>query len=430
MVEHVARAMKAAGVHRPIIVIGHRGELVQEALGDDYDYAWQREQLGTGHAALMAGHFLRDFNGPVIVAAGDTPLLQPEVFSELFGAHEAAGAKVTVSTSILADPTGYGRLVRDARGNPERIVEHKDATPEERAIKEINVGLYCFDCRTLFRILPALGNANAQGEYYLTDTIGAIHREAGVMAANVFDDPDVTVGVNDRWQLALADKEMRRRILKRHAINGVTLKHIDTITIEADVTISPDTTIESATILAGRTSIGAGCTIGPYSRINDTSVGDGTTIVASYLDSSTVGNEVWIGPYAHLRAHAIVGDRAKIGNFVELKNTHLGVEVKASHLSYLGDSTVGEGTNIGAGTITCNYDGFRKNRTEIGSEVFVGSHSTLIAPLTIGSGAMIAAGSVVTHDVPDDAAAFGRARQENKEGWAAKRRDRNAGGKS
>jgi bifunctional UDP-N-acetylglucosamine pyrophosphorylase/glucosamine-1-phosphate N-acetyltransferase len=420
MVEHVARAMKAAGVARPIIVIGHGGELIQEALGNGYDYAWQREQLGTGHATLMAKEFLVDHVGPVIVAAGDTPLLQPEIFSDLFSAHLLAGAAVTLSTSILSDPKGYGRVVRDGAGKPTKIVEDKDATDEERAIHEINVGLYCFDCDTLYRILPTLSNANAQGEYYLTDMLEAVRSEGGALTAKVFDDPDVTVGVNDRWQLALADKEMRRRILKKHAVNGVTLKDIDSISIEVDVVIGPDTVVEPGTILAGRTQIGAGCHIGPFTRIDDTAVGNHTTILASYIASAKVGDDVWIGPYAHIRPKADVGDRAKVGNFVELKNARLDEGAKVNHLSYVGDATIGAATNIGAGTITCNYDGFRKHRTVIGANAFVGSHSTLVAPVTIGSGAIVAAGSVVTQDVPDDAAAFGRARQENKEGWAAR----------
>ena len=424
MVEHVARAMKAAGVGRPVIVVGHAGELVRDVLGDSYDYAWQREQLGTGHATLMAKVLLEAYDGPVVVAAGDTPLLQPEVFLRLVATHMASGAVATIGTSILEDPTGYGRVVRDARCAPTGIVEHKDASDDQKAIREIAVGLYCFDSKTLFRLLPKLQNDNAQGEYYLPDTIHAIHAEGGKLAAQVFNDPDVTVGVNDRWQLAMAEKEMRLRILKRHAVNGVTLRNPDSIFIEADVEIGPDTTIEPGTMLLGKTSIGSACRIGPYSRIFACEIGDHTCVVASYLESARVGKFVWIGPYAHLRPRADVGDRAKVGNFVEIKNARLATEAKVSHLSYIGDAAIGEGTNIGAGTITCNFDGTVKHRTEIGANAFVGSHSTLVAPVTICSGAMIAAGSVITSDVPEDAGAFGRARQENKEGWAERWRNR------
>jgi bifunctional UDP-N-acetylglucosamine pyrophosphorylase/glucosamine-1-phosphate N-acetyltransferase len=418
MVEHVARAMKAAGVARPIIVIGHGGELIQEALGDGYDYAWQREQLGTGHATLMARDFVADHCGPVIVAAGDTPLLQPEIFTDLCAAHVAAGAAMTLSSSIVADPKGYGRIIRDEQGKPARIVEHKDASEGERSICEINVALYCFDCPNLFRILPGLSNDNAQGEYYLPDVLEAIQKEGGVLEAKIFEDPDVIVGVNDRWQLALAEKEMQRRILMRHAVSGVTISSVETIKIDVDVRIGPDTVVEPGTILTGKTSIGAGCRIGPYTRINDTEIGNKTSIVASYVDSAIVGDEVWVGPYAQLRPRAHLANNAKVGNFVEIKNATIDEGAKVNHLSYIGDASVGSAANIGAGTITCNYDGFHKHKTVIGENAFVGSHSTLVAPVTIGAGAIVAAGSVVTNDVPDDAAAFGRARQENKEGWA------------
>ncbi len=420
MVEHVARAMKAAGVERPIIVIGHGGDLIREALGESYDYAWQHEQLGTGHAALMAKDFLVDHKGPVIVAAGDTPLLQAETFVELCEAHQSAKATVTLSTSILEDPKGYGRIVRDDMGNPAKIVEEKDASPEEKAIREINVALYCFDCPTLFSILPSLSNTNAQGEYYLTDVLEVVKNQGGVLAAKIFDDPEITVGVNDRWQLALADREMRLRILKKHALNGVTLGNIDTISIGVDVTIGPDTVIDSATLLVGSTSIGSGCKIGPYTRIENSSIGDRSSIIASYVDRAVVGSEVWVGPYAHLRPKANLADGSKAGNFVEIKNANLGPGAKVNHLSYIGDATVGEETNIGAGTITCNYDGYHKHQTQIGANAFIGSHSTLVAPVRIGTGAIVAAGSVITHDVPDEAGAFGRARQETKEGWAAR----------
>ncbi|MDR3689429.1 MAG: bifunctional UDP-N-acetylglucosamine diphosphorylase/glucosamine-1-phosphate N-acetyltransferase GlmU [Fimbriimonas sp.] len=422
MVEHVARAMKAAGIERPIIVIGHGGELIQEALGDGYDYAWQREQLGTGHAAKMASPLLEGHSGPVIVAAGDTPLLQAEHFSELIETHRESNALITLATSILDNPKGYGRIVRGPGGDPIRIVEDKDANPDQKLINEINVALYCFDCPTLLRILPTLTNSNSQGEYYLTDVIDSVQSEGGKLAAKVYDDPSVIVGVNDRWQMALAAKEMNRRILQRHAVSGVTLLEIDTISIGVDVEIGVDTVIESGTILSGRTSIGKGCLIGPYSKIQNSSIGDGSSVIASYLDRAEVGDEVWIGPYAHLRPHAHLEDGAKVGNFVEIKNATVGKGAKVNHLSYVGDASVGAGANLGAGTITCNYDGHKKSKTKIGEKTFIGSNSTLIAPVTIGDGAFVAAGSVITDDVPNDAGAFGRARQETKPEWAAKRR--------
>ena len=422
MVEHVARAMKAAGIERPIIVIGHGGELIQDALGDAYDYVWQREQLGTGHAALMASPVLAGHNGPVIIAAGDTPMLQASTFEGLIEAHTASKALVTLSSAVIQDPKGYGRIVRGANGDPVKIVEDKDCNPDEKLIDEINVALYCFDCPTLLRILPTLSNSNAQGEYYLTDVIDSVQKEGGKLTAKVFDDPDVIVGVNDRWQLALAAKEMNRRILKKHAVNGVTLLDIDSISVGIDVEIGGDTVLEAGTILVGKTKIGSACVIGPNTKIENSAVGNETSIVSSYIDQAIVGNKVWIGPYAHLRPKANIGDKAKIGNFVEVKNSTFGVGAKANHLAYIGDASVGSEANLGAGTITCNYDGYNKSRTQIGERAFVGSNSTLVAPITIGDGAFVAAGSVITEDVPSDGGAFGRARQVTKEGWAASRR--------
>jgi len=423
MVEHVGRAMKAAGIERPIIVIGHGGELIQEALGDAYQYAWQREQQGTGHAARMAAELIANHDGPVIIAAGDTPMLQSDTFTDLIKSHNEAGAKATMATSILEDPKGYGRIVRDTNGSPERIVEDKDASAAEKLIKEINVALYCFDCQTLLGILPKIKNDNAQGEFYLTDALDLIRSEGGKLEAKIFDDPDIIVGVNDRWQLAMVGKEMGRRILRKHAVNGVTLMDIDSISIEVDVTIGADTILEPGTLLVGKTTIGSGCKIGPYTRIENSTVGNETTIVTSYVDQAEIGNKVWIGPYAHLRPHAELGDKAKIGNFVEIKKSKIAKGAKVNHLSYIGDAEVGEDTNIGAGTITCNYNGYTKSQTIIGAGAFIGSNSTLVAPLKIGDNAMITAGSVVTHDVPEHAAAFGRARQETKEDWARKWRE-------
>jgi bifunctional UDP-N-acetylglucosamine pyrophosphorylase/glucosamine-1-phosphate N-acetyltransferase len=419
MVEHVGRAIRSAGVARPIVVIGHGGETMQSTLGETYDFVWQREQLGTGHAALMAAEALAGYDGPVIVAAGDTPMLQAETFSELLEAHRSAGAVATLASSIVDDPHGYGRIVRDANGGFRQIVEQKDTTDEQRAIREVNAALYIFDSKVLFRILPTLKNSNAQGEYYLTDVLEAIVAEGGVVIAKVFEDPDILVGINDRWQLAQADKEMRRRVIRRHALNGVTFLDIDSVSVGVDVSIGVDTVIEPQTILAGDTAIGNGCRIGPFTRIENSSVGNGTAIVASYLDRVRVGNDVWVGPYAHLRPDADLGNGVKIGNFVEIKKSNLGDGAKVNHLSYIGDATIGERSNIGAGTITCNYDGFVKSRTVIGSDAFVGSQSTLVAPVNIGDGAFVAAGSVITHEVPADAMAFGRARQETKEGRAA-----------
>lgn len=420
MVELVARAMRGAGVTRPVIVIGHGGDKMQETLGDAYDYVWQREQLGTGHAALMAREVLAEVDGPVIVAAGDTPLLDPSTFETLRRVHQESGAVATLASAILEDPHGYGRIVRDEAGEFAKIVEQKDTTDEERKVREVNAALYCFDNATLQRILPTLQNTNAQGEYYLTDVLAAIVTEGGKVVGHVFDDPNILVGVNDRWQLAEAATELQRRILKKHAVNGVTIVDPVTTYIGIDVEVGVDTTIEPNTHLAGKTKVGVGCVVGPNTKIVDSVVGDYTTVLMSYVDKSKVGSGVWIGPYAHLRPKADLADEVRIGNFVEVKNVTMGRGAKANHLSYLGDGSVGAESNIGAGTIFCNYNGFLKNKTVIGERVFVGSNSTLVAPVSLGDGSMVAAGSVITYDIPADAAAFGRARQETKDEWSAK----------
>ncbi len=424
MAELVARAMKQAGVDRPVVVVGHGGDLMIETLGPGFDYAWQTEQLGTGHAALMAAPLFAE-NPPthIIVAPGDTPLLSAEVFRQLADRHVAAGAQCTVATALLTDPTGYGRIVRDDKG-PTKIVEQKDATPEIAAIKEVNAAIYCFETKLLFEILPTLSANNAQGEYYLTDVVSAIRERGLKVEGLVFDDEDILRGVNDRWQLAEASRVLHYRILKQHALAGVTIVDPQTTYIEPDVVIGVDSTIEPGTILEGNTVIGSRSHIGPNTKIQDSSIGHNCTVLMSHLNEATMLDGARCGPYANLRPGAVLGEKVKVGNFVEVKNATLGPNVAVSHLSYIGDGEVGANTNIGAGTIFCNYDGFRKHRTVIGEDAFVGSNSTLVAPLNIGDGAMIAAGSVITRSVDKDVLAMGRARQENKEGWVPEWRQR------
>ena len=421
MVAHVVRALRGAGVERVVVVVGHGGERVQEALGDSVEYAWQREQLGTGHAVRCAAPALEGFDGPVVVASGDTPLVDAATMRALLDAH--AGNDLTVATSVLDDPTGYGRIVRDAAGRPARIVEQKDASDAQKGIEEVNAGLYAFDAGALFRLLPALSNANAQGEYYLTDLVHMAAAE-GLAVGAWSADAATLAGVNDRWQLAEAEAALRRAILRRHATNGVTLRDPATTYVEADVQIAPDATIEHGCHLRVLTTVGSGARIGPNTVLEDAQVGAGAKVQFSVVDRSAVGEGSKVGPYAHLRGGSQVGPNGRIGNFVELKNAQLGERVAAAHLAYLGDASVGPRTNVGAGTITCNYDGFLKHRTTIGADVFVGSQSTLVAPLTLGDGAMVAAGSTITSDLGPGDAGFGRARQETKEGWATRFRER------
>jgi len=424
MAEHIGRALKTLGVEKPILVVGWNGEMLQQSLDpESYLFAWQHEQLGTAHAAIMAIEHLRGMSGNVIVSPGDTPLLDAESLGELVKKHKDSKALATIATFELDDPTGYGRVVRN-ENKVVGIVEHKDATQVERAIREVNSAVYCFDIETLLRLLPQVTNDNAQQEYYLTDVIKMIADEGGVVETQVYPSADIFRGVNDRWQLAEASQVMRMAILKRHALQGVSIVDPQTTFIGADVEIQPETVIHPMTALEGRCRIGAACHIGPQSILVDCQIGDECTVLMSHVNRATMEDGSRCGPYAHLRPKSVVGKRSKIGNFVELKNAQLGEGVSVGHLTYLGDAAVGAGTNVGAGTITCNYDGVNKHPTIVGENVFIGSNSTLIAPVKLGTGSFIGAGSVVTHDVQDDALALGRAKQVEKEGWARQRRQK------
>lgn len=424
MVEQIGREMKAAGIAKPVVIVGHGGDEMVKTLGEGYDFAWQREQKGTGHAALMAAEFFHEPSGYVIVAPGDTPLINACLFKALAEECATSQAQCAMAVAVLEDPRGYGRVVFDSEG-PKQIIEDKDCTDEQRkTLTTVNAGIYCFEAKTLFEILPTLGNENAQGEYYITDVPALIRRQGGKVVAHDPGDANILLGVNDRWQLAQCAKLLRQEILKKHALNGVTIVDPDSTYIERDVEIGVDTMLEPGTILEGRTKIGKACHIGPNTKIKHSEIGDRVTILMSHLERAKMADDSRCGPYANLRPGAILAEQVKIGNFVEIKNAKLGPKVSASHLSYIGDGEVGAGTNIGAGTIFCNYDGFLKHRTEIGADVFIGSNSTLVAPVTIGDGAIIAAGSVITHSVDKDALALGRARQEDKKEWAPSWKDR------
>lgn len=427
MVSLIGRAILEAGIQRRIAVIGHGGELMQQVLGDGYEFAWQHEQRGTGHAAQMALPLLEAFEGTVIISPGDTPLLESKVFAELVQTHEANGNACTLATSFLENPHGYGRVIRDSEGLADRIVEHKDCTPEERQTKEVNAAIYCFQACALREALAQIDDNNAQGELYLTDVIGILRKKGLRVEPLAFQDPGVLMGVNDRWQLAQAAKILRERIIRKHAENGVTIVDPDTTFIELDVEIAPDATIEPNTILEGATKIGAHSVIGPNTKIKNSTIGENCTVLMSHLNKATMHDHSRCGPFANLRPGAVLHCNAKIGNFVEIKNASVGESAAVSHLSYIGDGCVGNRANIGAGTIFCNYDGFNKNRTEVGDDAFVGSNSTLIAPVTVGEGAFVAAGSTINKPVPAGALALGRARQEVKEEWAIHWRRRKQG---
>ncbi|HZG16799.1 MAG TPA: bifunctional UDP-N-acetylglucosamine diphosphorylase/glucosamine-1-phosphate N-acetyltransferase GlmU [Candidatus Bathyarchaeia archaeon] len=420
MVQHVTDTLAAMQVDDVVVVVGHGAEAVRATLGDRVAYALQSEQLGTAHAVQQAVPHLLDKEGTTFILYGDVPLLSEETLRALLVYHEEQNAAATVLTADMADPTGYGRIIRNEAGEVLRIVEHKDATDEQRAIREINTGIYCFDNKKLITALSQVKNDNVQGEYYVTDCIGILRDAGEKVVAYIAKDPDETMGVNDRVQLAQAESYMRRRINERHMRNGVTIQDPASTYIEADVVIGSDTYILPGTHLRGKTVVGADCTLGPQTDLRDMTIADRVTISYSILVESTVGENVTVGPFAYVRPGSEIAAEAKIGDFVELKNAKIGKGSKVPHLSYVGDAEIGENVNIGCGTITVNYDGEKKHKTIVGNDVFVGCNSNLVAPVTIGDGAYVAAGSTITQDVPGDALAIARERQVNKSGYATK----------
>lgn len=430
LLSHILNALGAAGVSRRIVVVGHQAEAVQTAMESEYgagtlEYALQAEQKGTGHAVQMVEPLLSPFTGTILVLPGDAPLLTAEILSNLLNAHNARSAAATVLTAVLPNDAGaYGRILRDSHGDVAAIVEAKDALPEQLALREINTGVYAFSGKLLFRALRDLRPNNAQGELYLTDVIGLLKEAGETVAAVVSPDAEVILGVNTRVELAEIGAKLRFRLLKNLMLSGVTITDPHTTYIDATVEIGTDSTIHPFTHLLGKTRIGEECVIGPHSHITSSTIGDRVQARFCVMDSVVVEEDSRLGPYTHLRPGSHIGKRARLGNFVETKATILGDGVSVGHLTYLGDATVGEGTNIGGGTITCNYDGYQKSRTVIGARNFIGSHTALVAPVTLGDDAFTAAGSVITEDVPADTLAVARERQVNKEGWVSRRRER------
>ena len=422
MLQHVLDAAKQAGSRRDIVVVGFGGEKVKEAMGDQAEFVVQKEQLGTGHAVQQTGSLLAGETGTVMVLCGDTPLLTGDLLRKLYDAHKEAGAKATVLTAIMPDATGYGRIIRTATGTVAKIVEHKDATEEERQVREVNSGIYCFEASELFTALQQVGCDNAQGEYYLPDVLEILRNQGEKIWAVAADDYESTLGINSRVQLSGAEKILRRRKNIELMDNGVTIMDPDSTFVDADVTVGRDTVIYPFTWLEGATTVGEGCEIGPNSRFTDTKIGNHVTAQFSYAHECEIADDVIMGPYVHLRPNTKLAHKVKIGNFVEVKNSNIGEGTKLPHLSYIGDCDMGSGVNMGCGTITVNYDGKSKFRTKVGDNAFVGCNSNLVAPVTVGDGSYIGAGSTITKDVPPSDLAIARARQKNIEGWADKRK--------
>lgn len=420
MVQHVTDTLAAMKVEDVVVVVGHGADAVKGTLGDRVAYALQSEQLGTAHAVSQAVPFLTGKTGTTFILYGDVPLLSAQTLEDLLAYHLEQKAAATVLTAEMLDPTGYGRMIRNENGEVLRIVEHKDATAAERAIREINTGIYCFDNEKLLTSLAKVDNNNVQGEYYVTDCIGILTSAGDKVAAYLAPDPNETMGVNDRVQLAEAESYMQKRINEHHMRNGVTIQDPRSTYIGTDVVIGPDTHILPGTHLQGKTVIGADCVIGPQANLTDVVIGDAVSISYSVLVESSVEENVTVGPFAYVRPGSEIAAGVKIGDFVELKNAKIGKGSKVPHLSYIGDAEIGEHVNIGCGTITVNYDGEKKHKTVVGNDVFVGCNSNLIAPVNVGDGAYIAAGSTINRDVPADALAIARSRQDNKLGYAAK----------
>lgn len=417
MVDHVLTQIEYDNVDEIVTIVGHGAQKVEETLGNRTKYALQSEQLGTGHAVLQAEEMLGNKDGMTLIACGDTPLFTADTFNKLFQYHEENHDVATVLTARATNPFGYGRVIRNASNEVEKIVEQKDATSEEAKINEINTGVYVFDNRELFKALHQVKNDNAQGEYYLPDVIGILQNEGKKIGAYEMADFEESMGVNDRVALSKATKVMQKRINEQHMRNGVAIVDPSSTYIDVDVKIGKDTVIEPGVQIKGKTVIGEDCVIGAHSQIIDCTIEDQVTVTVSYLEQSIMRKNSNIGPYSHLRPQADIGEDVHIGNFVEVKKAQIGKNTKVGHLTYVGDATLGKDINVGCGTIFINYDGMNKHHTNVGDYSFIGSGANLVAPLEIGDHAYVAAGSTITNDVPSRAMGIGRGRQVNKEGY-------------
>ncbi len=424
MLGHVVATARALAPEHLVVVVGHAREQVTahlSALDPDALAVVQERQDGTGSAVRVALEAIAGLTGTVVVTPGDAPLLTPETLAALVAEHQRAGAATTLLTAVLADPTGYGRVVREGDGVA-RVVEHKDADAGELQIDEVATGVYAFDAGHLRTALGGLSTDNAQGEHYLPDVVG-LHRRAGlVVAAQVAADAAETAGVNDRVQLADAARVLRDRIVRRHQLAGVAVIDPQTVWIDADVVLEPDCTVRPHVQLHGATVVGRGAVVGPDSTLTDTTVGPDASVVRTHADGAVIGAGATVGPFTYLRPGTVLGPDSKAGAYVEIKASRVGAGSKVPHLSYVGDAVIGERSNIGAATVFVNYDGRAKHRTTVGDDVRIGSDTMLVAPVEVGDRAYTAAGSVITQDVPAGALGVGRARQRNIEGWVDRTR--------
>jgi len=399
LIRHAVRTACAVSDEKPVVVVGHGSERVQQEMGSEVEFVFQHEQLGTAHAVMAAEETMRERGGMLLVFYADMPLITPRTLRSLAECMQTDQTSICMLTVELDDPHGFGRVIRDPSGKVIEIVEEAQATPAQREIRELNAGVYCFDAGWLWDALHQI-RISSKGEYYLTDIVAVATSSGREVKAIRLDDPDELVGINNRIHLAEAEKIMRRRINTAWMLQGVTMVNPETCYIDADVIIGKDTVLFPNTFLRGKTEIGEACLIGPNAIIESCKIANGCKVIASVMEGAQMDEGSEIGPFGHLRKGAHLGEGAHMGNFGEMKNSYLGPHSKMGHFSYVGDAQIAENVNIGAGTITCNYDGVRKNRTEIGAGAFIGSDTMLVAPLKIGEGAKTGAGAVVTHDVP------------------------------
>lgn len=414
----VIDASRDAGADRVVTVIGHGADTVRPAIENDSEIAVQAEQKGTGHAVMQAADFIN--GGYAVILNGDTPLIRPRTISAAVDYHRKSKNSATVITAVLDDASGYGRIVRNSEGDVMRIVEQKDASEAERLIKEVNSGMYVFDADALLYALGEIRPNNAQGEYYLTDTLEILLKTGKKIGAYAIEDNDEIRGINNRIQLSEAEEIMRGRINKHYMTEGVTMINPATVYIEAGAKIGADSVIGPDVMIRGNTVIGSGCEISMGSRIENSVIGDGVRVYSSVVLNSEIGEGSDVGPFAYVRPDCRVGRGVKVGDFVELKNSVVGDGTKISHLTYLGDSDIGKDVNFGCGTVTCNYDGKNKYRSKIGDHSFIGCNTNIVSPVEVGKRAYIAAGSTITEDIPEGSLSIARNRQVNKPGWADK----------
>lgn len=413
----VCQQAKKAGIDEQVVVVGHRAEQVKNALGDVYSFCMQEQQLGTGHAVMQAYDYLKDRTGTAFILYGDTPLITSQTLQKTIGHHDREGNAVTVITADFEDPTGYGRIVRDDNGKVKKIVECKDADDSVKKVTEINSGMYCFDVVALLDALKELKNDNAQGEYYLTDTLEILINKGMKIGAFKIENEEEIFGINDRIQLAQASKIIRERILTNHMKNGVSIIDPTNTYIDDEVIIGMDTVIYPMTFLEGNTVIGEDCIIGPSTKLVNSKISNNVEIVNSTVLNSSIDDNTHVGPFAYIRPNSVIGKNVKIGDFVEIKKSEIGDNTKISHLSYVGDASIGKNVNLGCGVVVVNYDGVNKNKTVVEDNAFIGCNVNLVSPVIVEKGAYVAAGSTITEKVPENSLAIARCRQTVKENW-------------